>query len=319
MSKVETFYNDNLPYKTYIVNLQKNLKISVFNEVDDPKVILGDEEWLFYKGDNGVSSIQDYMGITRFNEIELEQHVNIFRNLNQVCNEKGITLVILIGPNKERVYGENMPNKYNIINEENASDQLETALVNVGIKTLYPIDEMKNTQDYITYYKYDTHWNDVGAFIASQAVLKELGMKSLNISDVEIASKNRVGGDLANMLAMASDFKNDFTYTVSYLSDVTYNEVSSKSTGQPIPYSTYECETIEEESVLYYFGDSYATAIKPYLCKNFSSSMFMHRNDMQNEFIMPQEGDVIILETVERYTKSLPVDAQNLINLLLSH
>lgn len=319
ISSLDSFYSDNIPYKSDIVNFQKKFKIKLFNEIDDPKVIIGKDEWLFYKGDDGISSINDFMGVTKFSDDELNLHVDIFKSLEEECSKRGIKLVVLIGPNKSSIYGNKMPDKYEIIDNLNASRQLADALTNEGIYALYPHEELKQSADYYTYYKYDTHWNDVGSFIVSQLVLDRLCLDSVSLNEVNISEYSRNGGDLANMLAMSNDFVNDKGYLVSYKTEIDYKQINNKETGSPIAYTIYQCDNSINDSNLFYYGDSFATAIKPYLCKNFSKSYFMHRNDIITEFSMPAKGDVIILETVERYTKSLAVDAQNLLNLILSN
>lgn len=73
-------------------------------------------------------------------------------------------------PNKESVYAEYMPDSVRVYGSES---RLDAALPELAAQGL-PVYDMKpellkEADTYQLYYKYDTHWNQIGSFIGSQA------------------------------------------------------------------------------------------------------------------------------------------------------
>ena len=57
---------------------------------------------------------------------------------------------------------------------------------NSDINIIYPINELKAAKKYWQiYYKYDTHWNNMGAFVGVQSLYKALDIPMTNPLNVE--------------------------------------------------------------------------------------------------------------------------------------
>lgn len=58
-ANLENFLVDNMPYKNEMVLLNKKIDLTIFHDLYDEKVMVGKNDWLFYKADN---CILDYRG-----------------------------------------------------------------------------------------------------------------------------------------------------------------------------------------------------------------------------------------------------------------
>ncbi|MDO5138695.1 MAG: hypothetical protein Q4D71_09615, partial [Oscillospiraceae bacterium] len=47
-NKLTVWFNDNLLYKNQLVSLHSNLFLSLFNTTPNPRVVVGEDGWLFY-------------------------------------------------------------------------------------------------------------------------------------------------------------------------------------------------------------------------------------------------------------------------------
>ena len=126
--------------------------------------------------------------------------------------------MILICPNKETIYPEFLPNTIKRAKNQTRLDQLIDYL---KINSNYQIVDIrkqltKAKKSYPIYYKMDTHWNQIGGFIACQEVMKRFlnnipNQTALSLSDYNITIDNRGGnGDLAVMLSCQGKFQDQF-------------------------------------------------------------------------------------------------------------
>ena len=106
---------------------------------------------------------------------------------------------------KENVYAEYVPDTYTH-NEPSRADCLVDYLKTNGINILTSKEELLlNHSDYQLYYSYDTHWNQLGAYIGVKNVLQSWGMKMPALRERTITSEKlnyHYGGkdDIANMI-----------------------------------------------------------------------------------------------------------------------
>lgn len=102
----ENFYNDNFWQRNTCID--KNLAIKGFinGRMEGYLEIEGQNGCLFYKGDDSVSN---YKNKVLFSDMELLRIKHNLDILNVWCNKNGIKLIVVIPPDKNRVYGEYFP------------------------------------------------------------------------------------------------------------------------------------------------------------------------------------------------------------------
>ena len=122
-------------------------------------------------------SIADYQGTNHYSADEMERFGALLKQAEENLASRGIKLVFYMVPNKEQVYSEFMPSSVKVVQEQSKADLLyEYLKENTDCDVYYPLDEFRKAKDdwCQIYRKYDTHWNDMGAFMASQMVIQDI-------------------------------------------------------------------------------------------------------------------------------------------------
>ncbi len=332
--ELEQYYNDHVPFRSSIITINNTMTnaaedvykakirpvlVSVLygtNEgekkeqeylppnIINEKVIEGREEWLFYYGDN---SENYYLGNNLMTEEEMRNYTERIVILSELCEKKGIKFQMIIMPNKEQVYDEYMPS-YTIVNEYKRVQRLVDYIKdNSEIEVMYLLEEIRSAKKYgQLYYQCDTHWNELGAFIGVQELYKKIGVDVTPIDDVVYSVKSKSGGDLIGLGALnASKYIKDIGYDVQYKENISYKEDTKEfvdENGKSYEYMNYKSES-EEQRKLVLIGDSFRTAMVPYLAKDFADSSIIYRDAVGKEMVNVEiaKADVLVLELVERY------------------
>ena len=268
--------------------------------------VLGRSNWLFYSNEN---SLDYFCGKNILSDTEMAEYAVSINTLQSLCDEQNKELYFLIVPNKEEVYSEYMPSY--IIDDEykRTHRMLDYFVNNTNTTFVYPIKEFevckKNWQ---LYYKYDTHWNDIGSFIALQTLYKAMDMPTTNLENLEIVSSVVNGGDLIDLGGLdISQYGDDFSYYIKYKEDVNITNQEGSFAENDTFKSNSQSENDER---LVMIGDSYRTYMANYIAKDFSECNIAHYYSMENDSFTKSivDADVIIVECSERYDyRILPI------------
>ena len=273
--------------------------------VENNYTVMGRFDWLFYRGDG---SLQYYTGENVMSEEEMRGHLDQMQKLQDICREKGIKLVYMFMPNKEQVYSEYMPTMEIVTDKKRLDVFKEYADENYDINMIYPIKELKENKVYYdTYFAYDTHWNNVGAFVGTMALYEALGMKTTDIAHVETESTDFVALGLVLTGALPVDkYHNDHDQVVRYKTNIELK--SEEGTKNPVFGYTevYRCtSTSGNEEKCVFIGDSFREWMIPYLEKDFADLCIVQREKLEDVADDIREADVLVLSAVERFDSDL--------------
>ena len=213
---------------TTFVKAKTKLDLELLNERSISDVTVGKENWLFYTvSEDGEDALADYQRTNLYTADEKTALAVAITSVNEKMKERGIRFVMFEAPNKESVYAEYMPDSVRVYGSES---RLDAALPELAAQGL-PVYDMKpellkEADTYQLYYKYDTHWNQIGSFIGSQQIAQTLLGTSTSLSAVSIEAAGPASGDLARMLNMAAEYSDDTEYMIqNYLPEVTATTV----------------------------------------------------------------------------------------------
>ena len=334
-------YSENILGKYKMIGL--NTRITQFISgglyMESNEVLLGKDGWLFYKVTTDGTPLYDYMGINRFTDEEL---MRAYGNISEVSEtvyshrvklraergrpiflperdavENSVSLAVLTIPNKEQVYSEYMPDTVEKINDTSRLTQLSEYIHDRGheinildryvpIMTYTDVSDIFSDVhgDYPLYYKTDTHWTDVGAYLALTKVLDEISEKRPAVS---LSSKT----DDEKALSPASVLDEvTFTEEPGFVGDLTkisatqdrFTDITYKIDGDSIP------ERYKTNRKLLIVGDSFGDAMQHVAVYCFGEVRFMDIKDYPDRFeeeLDSYEPDLVILECVERYLPRL--------------
>lgn len=255
--------------------------------IESTQVLLGKNDWLFYKTEMDGHPIWDYMGINHFTEDELAM---IAANLTQMRdyfeNERDIDFFITSLPNKEVIYEENMPDTIARVNEVSRSEQVaEYMWANTDLTYVYPKQQLLDAKDkYQIYYSTDTHWNQLGAFIGMQEVMKAAYGTFADIESVSFrVDSETFAGDLATIAGVTEDYSQDTVY------------VFEKESADPAQY---------RDEVCFVVGDSFSGFLSTIAKGYYKEVHWIYTRDFTMDMVDELQPDVIIWETVERYMET---------------
>ncbi len=274
-------------------------------------VLLGRFDWLFYAGED---SIFYYCGTNIMEQEEMAEHLDRMEHLQAVCREKGIELCFMIMPNKEQVYPEYMPT-YEIEDSYKRADRfVDYVRENSDVPILYPIEELKEAELYWqTYNKYDSHWNNLGAFVGAQALYEVLGRPLTSPHQVEITEEPARVKDLLSTGGLdESAYPPDTDYFVDYRPDITVYSLDSSKADDIYRASSDS----GNQKKLVMLGDSFQKVMSDYLARDFADILVAHRDRTDEVAEDIREADVLVLSAVERNDSEMFENIEKVIRIL---
>lgn len=302
----ENYFNDHLPYKNQLTKMINQLQYTIFQKSASDKVIIGKEGWLFYNTKSDGAPMEQYLGRELLSEAELAAIAESLTLTEQYLAQKGIEFVVLILPNKERVYYDMLPDRYIEPAEICGITQVvEYLSENTNIRLVYPYEEMMQIReefpDIPLYFHSDTHWNRAGAYVGTSKLLEELGIETTPFEKLTLEQNNYSNWDLAYLIQMQKKYNNDVNYGVyGYPNEGTrVYEIYDKDT-KIISYNEYA-----KAGKLFMIRDSFGQYMSEYLAAAFSETYTVHREVFKQEMIEEYQPDVVVIELVERYVDIL--------------
>lgn len=265
--------------------------------INSNQVMLGKEGWLFYSPENDGNPIDDYLGNNSFSENEMEAAKDNMLSIQESLERENIEFCLLVPPNKEEVYSRYMPIP-SIKAQQSRTDKLMDFLSENGVNSVNPKDKLLHfNQNYLTYYKQDTHWNELGAYIGTRSVLKTFGLDLPELSDDRIIKGDHAPSDLSNMVGLKNVFEPDYGYTAA--------DVEKDSTTIDNEIVHFHNENAMFDKTVFIVGDSFRKAMVPTLRTAFQDVYVVHRIAYSADALIAVHPDYVILEFVERYSSQI--------------
>lgn len=264
--------NDNIGFRDTMMRLNTKVQFDLFQKIDSSDVILGKNNWLFYQGENGIA-ISDYQAAELYTEDELKKILKNVEELQKWSEKNGMEFVLMLIPNKEHIYSDYMPDGIREIHKEKNIDLVVDYIrKNSNVKIVYPKEQLLNkreSQD--VFYRYDTHWNDTGAYEGYKCLMDELGIEPLSFNNMKKIKKD--DGDLSNMAMLAGMMEAYDEKFISYNGTVEtlYDDGNGNNAYQKYRYNS-------GRGKIFFMGDSFRDALKPMLSRTFEYADFVHRD-----------------------------------------
>jgi hypothetical protein len=278
--------------------------------------VTGKNGWFFFTGED---SIADYQNVEPFKPGRLAKIQKNLDYLNKKLNSQGITLLVVIPPNKSTVYPQYMPEQIPVIGEKSRLDQFleymrknnDTFVVDLRPTLL----DASKTQD--VYYKTDTHWNDVGAYYGYVETVGALKTNYPLLTPHSISDFNYTYiGDSAHDLSLLMGFS---TYTEENWVLIPNFKIQLKEEKTALHDGRYirmVTNTNQQLPKLLVFGDSFYSSLAHFIEPHFGSVKtipFTLDNQIWSlDWIQREHPNVVLIEIAERDLEiSLPMLLEN--------
>ena len=301
----DSYYNDNLPYRNYIVNNWRNINYILFRKSLDNRIIIGknkkNETWLFYDNIEDKDEISYIDGRKKVNQAELDYTINQMKQQTQQLKKMNIDIYYIIGPNKSTVYSQNLPSQVNV--KKDYFLKVHDYLKDNGINNLfYSVSILKKAgKKHETYYRTDTHWNDYGTYIYTKELIKRIYNKDI-VGNQKIHEKyiKSTGKDLHNFTGLSLKILEN-NIEVSYSNNKIKKEHIEEDYGS---VNIYKNKNYKLDETILLIGDSYNKALVKHLCAIYKKVIqFQINSSKYDEKVLRQYHlDKIFYIRVERST-----------------
>lgn len=290
MRELGVYFQDHFAFRPELVTVDALIQSRVFRVSNTDSVILGDNGWLYY-----TSTRKDYLRQNPMTEREISNAAHNLSLVQQYVKGQGASFLFTVAPNKNSLYGENMPYYFQrkASNARNM-EMLAPKLKEYGVAYL-DLFSLFEAQDEILYLKRDSHWNQKGAVLVFNALLNQLEVEHDTYETVKALRLKEEYGDLNRMLyPLAAEPEWNYFYQkepgFTYVTD----------TGS-VEDAWIETENKKGSGALLMFRDSFGNTLLPLMADTFSRGYFS-RGEPQNigEYMEQCQPDVVILEKVER-------------------
>jgi len=310
----DQWLNDRFRGRQKLIDLYFKFDRRLSKRVKTGRAFLGQNAWLFYSDEY---SIDNYQNKTQFSQEQLIRIENNIAYRQYLLRKNNIDYFVFIAPDKNRIYGENYPEYIHKIREYGRAEQLVKYIKQSKnhIDICYPMNALLDEKGKnVVYYRFDTHWNDLGAFVGYYELMNNIKVSIPNLrfftyDDISIDQREETTGDLMNMLQISrQDISKNSVYTTFVRPKSAYTFQYRQNEG------TKGVETVNTKSLnnlkVLFLRDSFSSAWTPYMAQTFAHVKMIWSQDFNANYsvIMEFKPDIVIQEVVERNCTSLLTD-----------
>ena len=302
------YFEDHFGLRARLVRWQARLRLRVFGVSASPDVIVGRDGWLFYAGDGGA---EDIVSATPFTPAELDTWRTTLEHTRDWMEARGITYVFVLAPDKHEVYPEMLPASIRRVGVETRSDTLVAYLrehSTVPVLDLRTVLSAAKTHERI-YHRTDTHWNDRGAFAASEALLRLLAPR-LGVPQERSGYTPRAvavpGLDLAGMLGIADGMTEEDLRLVPRVARRARIVEPARPDARLMDARIVTEQDAPSRPRAVMFRDSFGSAMIPFLSEEFSRAVYLWQYNVDPDVVIAERPDIVIQEWVGRRLGTMP-------------
>lgn len=301
--RFEAYYNDQFGFRNALIKGFCLLKYGLFNASGSDNVLVGKNGWLYLQADRAVDC---YRGVDPFTLEELQQWQKLMETRKAYLNDQGIYFLLVLVPNKHTVYPENLPDRFNKVNDFTRMDQLVEHLRQHSEIDVLDLRDclIRGKEDFQVYERTGTHWNDAGILISCIEIVEHLQahfpkLEPNPMENFDLRSETTQGYGLARMLGMAEELKEE---QVDFIPKTT--RAQQKEREAHIRNAGIKARVFEQDDDrlprLVLVGDSFGARLGPVLSHSFSRSIYTW-HIFDEKVIEKESPDILITEIAERY------------------
>lgn len=294
-NEFERYYADHFPLRANLISAWDQLNRTVLQQSGSDRVVLGKSGWLFYQ-----DTVDDYLAVNTLDEVALNRLEILLGLQRNWLAAQDIGFVFTVAPNKNTIYGDKMPDRYQPLQAENNLARLTRQANRFYLTDLAAaLKQAAAEQTDPLYHKTDSHWNNRGARLACQTLLQAIlpilpDLTLENRVDRPYVETKDWQGDLAVMLYPSGpelDWQQDYA-------DEPYFRFSK-------PIKSLEDMLIQTQNTtgrynLLMFRDSFGNALIPLLADTFAQVLYSRTVPYDYALVDTVKPDLVILEIVER-------------------
>lgn len=286
----EDYFTQHIALRNQLVYTDAMIQTGLFRESNVSGVIAGTDGWLYY-----ASTLSDYLGTNLMSDRELYNLAHNFSVVEDYAEERGMNFVVTIAPNKNTLYGENMPYyKSYTVNSDHNAKLLAPYLSDLNVSYL-DLFQMFEAQPETLYLLRDSHWNNKGACLAYNGIMDALELPHEDYSGMTPTLVENENGDLNKMLySFYGKLEHNYDYDLPQ-EYVYTNNAKSVEDGWIIT------ENQTGVGSLLMFRDSFGNTLIPFLSNAFRTVYYSKGEPNALErYVETYSPDSVVIQKVER-------------------
>jgi alginate O-acetyltransferase complex protein AlgJ len=317
----EKFYGDRFAMRQKTIELLGAMKYYLFQITATPYVVAGPDNWLFFRGDGDEYAMRHW---PLFSILELKEWANVLEQRRAWLAKRNIKFLFVVVPTKANVYPELVPSAWKPLTAESRAKQLCSYLKQfTKIECIYLEDALVKAKPMgKLYWKTDTHWDPLGAYVGYTSVTEVLrrlvpSTGLVEWKDVVRTPKPSMHGDLLGIAGLGdliSDPYEQFT-----LNNFSYR--LSKHPGNPPPDRHLRVAFAMEQDnpalpTAFFIHDSFLINEVPFFSQSFRRVYYDWRTGypFRTALIADEHPDVVVQEMTERHlTDPVPINPPELL------
>jgi alginate O-acetyltransferase complex protein AlgJ len=302
LSDWEAYFTDHFGCRNVLVMWQNKLKWSLFHQKSIRDVMAGSDGWLFF---SAAQMVEHYRGALQFTDQELNDWQKLLEHRRDWLAARGIKYIFVLAPDKQSIYPEFLPAWLRPLAGHTKADQFLAhmkAHSTVEVLDLRPV-LLAAKKSAPVYQKTDTHWNELGGFVAGDAVFRALAQNQLprlapiSLDDFNRSNRPAAGGDMARSLGVNMTESNAVFFTpkpglppldIFIPTDKHIKDMAFAKNPQG-----------RERAVVYH--DSFGRFWVPFFGYQFREVDFFWQYQLDGKTIESQNPVVVINEMLERF------------------
>ena len=317
--RASLWFNDRLGMRYPLIVIDSHWRLLVWRLRFRSDVLFGHGSWLFFNDNPLLSAarLADVRGALRMNAADvatIDRQMSSARERFKACRKGAF---VVVAPNKQSIYPEELRKSGTYL-----TSRLDDVLARLGPQArsmfIDPRAELraaKPRHDVPVYHSTDSHWNDLGAFIAYQKIVDVLAKANLidrpelaTLEGVEIHAEASAGGDVATRLL--------------YLPWNFPDQHIALRGGANVPLSLHtERDRVivnnpQGRGKLLILADSFGAPLASLLARHFEEVEMLSRPTwpalFDGEVIAARNPDVVMIEIAERSVPELLQPPANL-------
>lgn len=311
IAQFNRYYKENFGWRNALFYVYSRWKYRILATSPLPeKVLIGRNGW-FYPGNSLNKILDQHWGLS---PIHVDTLASIARRLSQLqrqCDAQGAKLYVFVAPDSYTIYPENLPS---FLPKNLPLSNFDRFQAYMSQHTTIPVVDVRKAllaakRDHVLYQQTDTHWNEFGALVATQALVNRLRqdfplLPVARLSDFVVKPIQGVGGDLVTMLTLHHELVDSIDYKLTPARPLRAQNTETVHIVNELPNQRFVINSPTLPKLLL-IGDSFSFAMTTSLPEYFRESYLVRAHTFDMNLIRRERPDIVVLEIVERNIDSL--------------
>lgn len=297
-------FAEKFHFRTKLISWAMNIKFLVVKDNFFNNMYTKDHYWLNYTGENSLDDFQNSSPLTN-KQIETI-HVKL-ADIKNSLEGRGIKFYVIIPPNKNTIYPEDLENIAPKISPTSRLDQVvDFERTNNGINLIdLREDLLKAKEQELVYNSTDTHWNDYGSWVGYQRLIKVISQDFPQIKPNPIENYSKKQEKFYGGLAIISGNirVEETTISLTLRNPKEVRHESGTAEGNIRMITSYLDEPELPTSLV--FRDSFYSSLYSHMSQHFSKHVCLWTHVFDYSKVDELRPNIVILEVTERYINRL--------------